>query len=329
MRAKKDAWELSQEEARELSQEDAQESRQRHCKSAGQEEARESRQEEARESHHILPGVLESVKEWTLTFPRQFPLWEMESWWTPKTSESDCRGQRSMDYGVTYIIGKLLKLRCLKWARIAHSDIWNTSYGQKKGRESNCHFDSRPLKVRNRPLSDVRFGIAIRRWKALDESYNFALDRIAIGGLLAKLWGSKVPRVLFGTISGLSRGSPRKNSHLDVASVENCKVYYKGEGGGFPQVRAVVSLVCPCCPWLVLAPRVLQLCTNHFVWVVCRPVWVTKACQLFLVPSRSSNTPLYPSKCCELGSVLWLLLFRCFLLGLTFEPFKELGVRQG
>jgi hypothetical protein len=81
----------------------------------------------------------------------------------------------------------------------------------------------------------------------------------------------------------------------------------KGEGGGFPQVRAVVSLVCLCCPWFVLAPKVLQLCTNHFVWVVCRPVWVSKACQLFLVPSRSSNTPFYLSKCCELGSVPRLL----------------------
>jgi len=37
-------------------------SRQRHCKSAGQEEARELRQEEAREPHHILLGVLESVR---------------------------------------------------------------------------------------------------------------------------------------------------------------------------------------------------------------------------------------------------------------------------
>ncbi len=27
---------------------------------------------------------------------------------------------------------------------------------------------------------------------------------------------------------------------------------------------------------------------------------MSEACQLFLVPSRSSNTPLYPSKCCEL-----------------------------
>jgi hypothetical protein len=144
-----------------------------------------------------------------------------------------------------------------------------------------------------------------------------------------KVMGLQSPeRAPFGAISGLPLGSPGKNSHLDVASVESCRVYYKGEGGGFPQVRAVVSLVCPCCLWLVLAPRVFQLCTNHFVWVVCKPVWVTKACQLFLVPSQSFNPPLYPSKGCELGSVLRLLLFRCFLLGLTFEPFEELGVRQ-
>ncbi len=63
-----------------------------------------------------------------------------------------------------------------------------------------------------------------------------------------------------------------KKSHLDVGPVERSRVYYKGEGGGFPQVRAVVSLVCPCCPWFVLAPKVLQLCTNHFVCVVCKPM---------------------------------------------------------
>jgi hypothetical protein len=28
-----------------------------------------------------------------------------------------------------------LKRRYLKWACIAHLNIWNTSYGQKKGRE--------------------------------------------------------------------------------------------------------------------------------------------------------------------------------------------------
>jgi hypothetical protein len=39
--------------------------------------------------------------------------------------------------------------------------------------------------------------------------------------------------------------------------MERHRVYYKGEGAGFPQVRAVVSLVCPGCLWLVLAPKVL------------------------------------------------------------------------
>jgi hypothetical protein len=202
----------------------------------------------------------------------------MESRWTPKTSESDFRGQLSMACGVIYIMWKLLKRRCLKWARNAHLDIWNTSYGQKKGRESNWQFDSQPLKVGNRPLPDVRFESATQRRKALDESYNFALNLVRIGPCSWEIWASKVPGLQPGTVSGLQLGNPGKNSHLDVVSTTRCRVYYKGEGGGFPQVWAVVSLVCSYCLWLVLALRVFQLCTNHFVWVVCRPMWVSEAC---------------------------------------------------
>jgi hypothetical protein len=73
-------------------------------------------------------------------------------------------------------------------------------------------------------------------------------------------------------------------------------VYYKGEGGGFPQVRAMVSLVNLSCLWLILAPKVLRLCTNHLVLVLCRSVWVVETCQFFLVPSWSSSMPFYPSK---------------------------------
>ncbi len=197
-----------------------------------------------------------------------------------------------MACGVLYIIGKLLELRCLQWARIAHLDILNTSYGQKKGRESNYQFDSQPEKVGNRPNLLMCRQYATYLWKALNEGYNFASDCTSIRGLVVKLWGSKVAG---------------EKSHLDVGPMERCKVYYKREGGGFPQVRAVVSLVCSCCSWLVLTPKVLQLCTNHLVWVVRRPVRMSETCQLFLVPSRSSNTPLYPSKCCELGSVPQLL----------------------
>jgi hypothetical protein len=44
-------------------------------------------------------------------------------------------------------------------------------------------------------------------------------------------------------ISRLPFGSTRTKCHLDVGLVKRHKVYYKGEGGGFPQVQVVVSLV--------------------------------------------------------------------------------------
>ncbi len=44
-------------------------------------------------------------------------------------------------------------------------------------------------------------------------------------------------------ISGPSFGSPETKCHLDVGLMERHKVYYNGEGGGFPQFRAVVNLV--------------------------------------------------------------------------------------
>ncbi len=239
---------------------------------------------------HAL-GSAKSVREWTLTLPSELPCWELES----RIFRAQLQGQNSLPWRVLYIIGNLLKCRCLKWAHIAHLDIWNTSYGQKKGRESNCQFDSRPLKVGNQPDFLACRKCATYRWKDLDKGYNFSSDLIAIGGLHKKLCALKVAGLPIVAISGVPLGSPGTKDHLDVAPVERHRVYYKGEGGGFPQVRAVVSLVCPGCPWLVLAPKVLQQCTNHFVLVLCRSVWVNKVCHFFLVPSRSSSTPLYPS----------------------------------
>jgi hypothetical protein len=169
---------------------------------------------------------------------------DLESSGTPENSEDDLRGQISSPCCVLYINGKLLKRRCPKWPRIAHLDIWSSSYGKKKGRESNCQFDSRPLKVENRPLPDVASRSATRRWKALDESYNFGLELVPIRVWGEELWLSKVPWLQSETVSGLQLGSPGKKSHLDVASAESRKEYYMGEGGGFPRVRAVVSLVC-------------------------------------------------------------------------------------
>ncbi len=139
------------------------------------------------------------MREWTLTLLRELPLWKLESWWTPKLLESDFRGQKLMDWKVFYIMEKLLECRCLKWARITHLDISNTSYDEKKGYESNCQFGSRPLKVRNRPDSYAFKWRATYCWKMLNKGYNFALDLISIGGLHTKLWAPKIARIHFGT----------------------------------------------------------------------------------------------------------------------------------
>jgi hypothetical protein len=66
------------------------------------------------------------------------------------------------------------------------------------------------------------------------------------------------------------------------------------------------------CSWFVLAPKVLQLCINHLVLVLCRSVWVIEACQFFLIPSRSSSTPLYPSKVLRAKERAQLLAFLLF-----------------
>jgi hypothetical protein len=81
--------------------------------------------------------------------------------------------------------------------------------------------------------------------KLSTKGYNFALDLIAIRGLHIKLWGPKVAGVPTLRILGLPFGNFGTKCHLDVAPVERRKIYYKGEGGGSPQVQAMVSLMSP------------------------------------------------------------------------------------
>jgi hypothetical protein len=118
-----------------------------------------------------------------------------ESTRTPKTSKLDCRGQNTSHWGVLYIIEKIWKCRCRKWACMGHLDIRNTSYVQKKGRESNWQFDFWPLKAGNRPNPDVCRGSATHHWKAFKESYKFVSDLISIGSLSKELWPYEISRV--------------------------------------------------------------------------------------------------------------------------------------
>jgi hypothetical protein len=52
---------------------------------------------------------------------------------------------------------------------------------------------------------------------------------------------------------------------LGVGHMARHRVYYKGEGDGFPQVRIVVSFMGLCVHVALLRTKMLQLCTNQFV----------------------------------------------------------------
>jgi hypothetical protein len=163
----------------------------------------------------------------------------------PNVQSSTARGKTPRIWGVLGVIWKVLKRRYRKCHHIGNSDICSPSYGQKKGRESNWQFDSRPLKVENRCLPDVRFESAIRRWKDLDESYNFGLDLVAIQLCSRELWRFKVlgvpPRQFRDSISGVPgicaiwMPPPWRAAENTIGS----KVV------AYSQVWAVVSLVCP------------------------------------------------------------------------------------
>jgi hypothetical protein len=126
-------------------------------------------------------------------------------------------------------------------------------------------FNSRPLKVENRPNSDMRWGSATWRWKALKKSYQIGSDLVPIEGRGEKLRWPKVPGVQIETVSGLHFGSPGTKSHLGVGAAEQRREYYMGEGGSFPRARAVVNQVSPRSP--VVCPNTKGM-YNEF-----QPTW--------------------------------------------------------
>jgi hypothetical protein len=55
-------------------------------------------------------------------------------------------------------------------------------------------------------------------------------------------------------------GVSRKKSHLDVSSAESYKVYYMGEGGGFPPSPGRGESCVLKCSWLVPTPKGVPEC---------------------------------------------------------------------
>jgi len=161
-----------------------------------------------------------------------------------------------------------------------------------EGPESNWQFDSRPLKVENRYFPDLRMESAIRRWKDLDEGYNFGSDLVAIRSCSPELWAPKVPGLHPGEFRdnfGLQLGSPGNLCHLDVAPTGRRRVYYREhtlESG----------------PWCVLWSQVRMACPNT---QGCPRRWTNHVGGLFwcifmlnllnLLPSLIPRLPTWPS----------------------------------
>jgi hypothetical protein len=99
----------------------------------------------------LTPGSAKSVREWTLTLPNQLLLWELESQMDFRIFKTRLQGSKPIDLKNFLYHWKANETYMFEMGSQCHLSIWNTSYGQKKGRESNCQFDSWPIKVRNRP----------------------------------------------------------------------------------------------------------------------------------------------------------------------------------
>jgi hypothetical protein len=78
----------------------------------------------------------------------------------------------------------------------------------------------------------------------------------------------------------LPLGSPETKWHLGVSLVARHIVYYKGEGGAFPQVRSVVNLVSLCllvarpCTKMFYAPKCSKHTLTNLLFGLCKSVWV-------------------------------------------------------
>jgi hypothetical protein len=82
------------------------------------------------------------------------------------------------------------------------------------------------------------------------------------------------------------------------------------------------------CMWLVLAPKVFQLCTNHLVLVLCRFVWVIDACHSSWSHPGAPARPSSPQSVTSQGACHDSLLSIVFSLDSHLNPLRSLGVRH-
>jgi len=194
---------------------------------------------------------------------------DLESSGTPECLEFDNRGQNTSDWNVLGVIGKVLKCRCPKWPRISHLDICSLSYGQKKGRESNWQFDSRPPKSRESTSSRC---LQIECDGALKSSRG----QLQLWFRPHSNWRSE-PRVVVSVQSPESPtrdipGTPPWESRENVlfgcsSRGELQRILYGGRWWLPPSPGRGESCVSKC-PWFVPTPKGVPECELTLLWLV-------------------------------------------------------------
>jgi hypothetical protein len=141
--------------------------------------------------------------------------------------------------------------------------------------------------------------------------------------------GPKVARVPTVGISRFPLGNPEQKAIWMWPPWRGAMYTLRGKVVASPKSGPWWVLWIQVCPWLVLAPKVLQLCINHLVLVLCMFVWIVEACQFFLIIFWNFSTPLYLCKVLRVREcALTPYSSIVFNLGFTFESLKELGMLQ-
>jgi hypothetical protein len=130
--------------------------------------------------------------------------------------------------------------------------------------------------------------------------------------------------VLILGISGPPLGSPGTKWHLNVDPMAMHKIYYKEKDGGFPQVRAMVSLVSSCARGSSEHQKCSNYALTNLLFDFCKSMWVLISC-------HSSKSHPRALTCLSTPKVLRVkkrpnsFSFRCLHLWIHNWVHKELG----
>ncbi len=232
------------------------------------------------------------MKEWTFTLPNEFPLWKLESPWTPEFSKSDYKGQNSLDWTISYIIGNLLEYRCLNglewfiWTLKKHK-LW-----PKEGLEIKLTIWFPTTKSREVPsfpcMQVLCYKPSKRSWQGLQLCFKPHLNqRFAHKVMHPKVMGVTVVGIL-----GLPLGNPRTKWHLGVGPMAKQNHTIRGKVVVSSKSKLWWILWIRVYSWLVRASKCFNYALTNLLFSLCRSMWV--AYQSSYSPSQSSNTPLYP-----------------------------------